>query len=97
MTQEVSKYLGKLGDSGIPFFTGKCYFTPLSFQCPHRQILMDHKAGYQNLGKHFFLGKQWDQNEKKVKSHSKKLYEILHQMKGKFRRHKNSHTYKNRH
>lgn len=72
------------------FFTGKMLFhisvLPVPTQADSDGPQSRH---FQILGNNFFLGKQWDQHQKEVKSHSRKLYEILHQMKGKIRRHKN--------
>lgn len=52
----------------------KCYLALPSFRCPHGQILIDGRAGiFRIKEKNVFLGKQWDQQEKEVKSDPRKL------------------------
>lgn len=82
--KKVRKYLGKAGDNGFLFFKGKFYLALPSFWCLHGQILMDNRASILwNLGKKLFLGKQWDQQEKEVKSDPKKAIRSYTESKGK--------------
>lgn len=55
MIQEVTKYQGKVGDSGILFF----FFTGKVLLHTVRHVFSESR-------KKKFLGKQWDQQEKEV-------------------------------